>query len=68
MLSVVVVQKMILLGLALDVRGQVPEIFMAMITLTTLNEVLFHDKLVNAFKQLDKVEGLCAEMAELTVV
>ena len=52
---VVLVQRMTHLGLALDVKGLKPDTFMEMITVTILEEALFHDKLAKIFKQQDRV-------------
>ena len=45
---------MTLLDLALDVKDLKPGTFMEMITITILNEALFHDKLAKIFKLQDR--------------
>ena len=53
--SVVLVQRMTLLGLALDVKDLKPDTFMEMITITILSEASFRDKLVKLFRLQDRV-------------
>ena len=66
-LSVVLVQRMTHLGLALDVKDLKPDTFMEMITITMQEETLFHDKLAKIFKQQDRVNVQCVAMDEVTV-
>ena len=53
--SVVLVQRMTLLSLALDVKDLKTGTFMEMITITILSEASFRDKLVKLFRLQDRV-------------
>ena len=61
------VKKMILSALVLDVKVSLHGKYSAVIIIMILNEVLYLDKPVNAFKQRSKVDVLYVIVDELIV-